>query len=131
MNQFNSYRLKSLDILRGFGLFILVVLGILRDGSFVNESGVVEFPSWYPHTWVLSSMSFVVIVLMGLFAGDYLKNSTAKDCRKVVGLAFAGLIMAAAGWTWSIQMPVIKAIWSSSMVLISSGYCFLYSLCTL
>jgi predicted acyltransferase len=29
------------------------------------------------------------------------------------------------GWIWGIWHPVIKKIWTSSMVLVSSGYCFL------
>ena len=33
--------------------------------------------------------------------------------------------MVALGWLWGLQLPVIKKIWTSSMVLVSSGYCFL------
>jgi predicted acyltransferase len=33
--------------------------------------------------------------------------------------------MVVVGWLWHFQMPVIKKIWTSSMVLVSSGYCFL------
>ena len=33
--------------------------------------------------------------------------------------------MVAAGWTWGLEHPVIKHIWTGSMVLVSSGYCFL------
>ena len=33
--------------------------------------------------------------------------------------------MVAMGWIWGIWHPVIKKIWTSSMVLVSSGYCFL------
>ena len=36
-----------------------------------------------------------------------------------------GAIMVALGWLWDLQLPVIKKIWTSSMVLVSSGYCFL------
>jgi predicted acyltransferase len=36
-----------------------------------------------------------------------------------------GVAMVVAGWLWHYQMPVIKKIWTSSMVLVSSGYCFL------
>mgnify|MGYP006876969272 FL=1 len=36
-----------------------------------------------------------------------------------------GITMVIAGWLWNFQMPVIKTIWTSSMVLVSSGYCFL------
>ena len=33
--------------------------------------------------------------------------------------------MVITGWIWGIWHPVIKKIWTSSMVLVSSGYCFL------
>ena len=33
--------------------------------------------------------------------------------------------MVIAGWLWGIELPVIKKLWTSSMVLVSSGYCFL------
>jgi predicted acyltransferase len=33
--------------------------------------------------------------------------------------------MVALGWTWDLMHPVIKHIWTGSMVLVSSGYCFL------
>lgn len=36
-----------------------------------------------------------------------------------------GVAMVIAGWLWGLQMPVIKKLWTSSMVLVSSGYCFL------
>ena len=36
-----------------------------------------------------------------------------------------GLGMVIAGWLWGIELPVIKKLWTSSMVLVSSGYCFL------
>ena len=38
----------------------------------------------------------------------------------VVGLALVGLAL-----LWSLQMPVIKRIWTGSMTLLSGGYCFL------
>lgn len=33
--------------------------------------------------------------------------------------------MVIAGWLWGIELPVIKKLWTSSMVLVSSGHCFL------
>ena len=39
--------------------------------------------------------------------------------------AHIGLGMVIAGWLWGIELPVIKKLWTSSMVLVSSGYCFL------
>lgn len=40
-------------------------------------------------------------------------------------LLLIGLAMVALGWTWGIWHPVIKKLWTGSMVLVSSGYCFL------
>ena len=40
-------------------------------------------------------------------------------------LAVIGVLLVAAGWLWSFQMPVIKKLWTSSMVLQTSGWCFL------
>ena len=45
--------------------------------------------------------------------------------RKWQWLLGIGVVMVALGWLWGLQLPVIKKIWTSSMVLVSSGYCFL------
>lgn len=100
------------------------VLGHWRDGAGINESGDVVFPAWYNYTWILSSLNFIVTVMTGVFAGQILK-SKMSEVKKMKYLLFIGLGMVAAGWLWHLQMPVIKRIWTSSMVLVSSGYCFL------
>lgn len=100
-----------------------LVLGRWRDGAYIGEMGDVVFPAWYNYTWILSSLNFGVTVMTGLFAGEILKNDWS-GLRKIKWMFFIGLAMIIAGWLWGIQMPVIKRIWTSSMVLVSSGYCF-------
>lgn len=100
------------------------VLGRFRDGASVNEAGQVVFAPWYHYTWVLSSATFGVTALTGVFAGSIARTSWA-GMRKVLVYVGVGLAMVALGWLWDLQMPVIKTIWTSSMVLVSSGYCFL------
>lgn len=100
-----------------------VVLGRFRDGV-SWENGVWSFAPWYRYTWILSSLNFGVTVMTGLFAGQLLK-SEKKQIDKIKWLVYAGVIMVALGWLWGLQMPVIKKLWTSSMVLVSSGYCFL------
>ena len=46
--------------------------------------------------------------------GNYGGGSYTPDSNLVI-----------AGWLWGIELPVIKKLWTSSMVLVSSGYCFL------
>lgn len=99
------------------------VLGRWRDGVSWNDDGTWQFSAWYDYTWILSSLNFVVTVMTGVFAGQLLKKDVAP-LKKVKALLAIGTVMVAAGWLWGLQMPVIKRIWTGSMVLVSSGYCF-------
>jgi predicted acyltransferase len=101
-----------------------VALGRFRDGAALANGEVIFFAEGYRYTWILSSLNFGVTVLTGLFAGQIIKSSR-KQNQKVKLLFIAGIAMVAAGWLWGLQMPIIKKIWTSSMVLVSSGYCFL------
>ena len=100
-----------------------IVLGRFRDGASVNAEGEVVFASWYTYTWILSSMTFCVTTLTGVFAGHILKGNI-NSLHKFYYLIAIGIFLIAIGWFWSLQMPVIKKLWTSSMVLVSSGYCF-------
>ncbi|MCG8500789.1 MAG: DUF5009 domain-containing protein, partial [Firmicutes bacterium] len=98
------------------------VLGRFRDGSKVISEGV-DFGD-YRYTWIISSLNFGVTVMTGVFAGHILKGNHSK-IKKVQWLAIGGIVMVFAGQVWSLQMPIIKKIWSCSMTLYSSGICFL------
>lgn len=99
------------------------VLGRFRDTAQVID-GKVVVADWYHYTWILSSLNFGVTVLTGLFAG-YIAKDKIKEKKKLKLYFGTGITMVIAGWLWNFQMPVIKTIWTSSMVLVSSGYCFL------
>ena len=100
------------------------ILGRFRDGAnLVN--GEVIFSERYRYTWILSSLNFGVTVLTGVFAGHILKNKHLLPMKKFSYLIIIGISMVVAGWIWGIWHPVIKKIWTSSMVLVSSGYCFM------
>lgn len=100
------------------------LLGRFRDGASV-VNGEVVFPDWYRYTWILSSLNFGVTVLTGTFAGYILKNKEWMPQKKLTYLLIISLSMVAIGWIGGIWHPVIKKLWTSSMVLVSSGYCFL------
>lgn len=99
------------------------VLGRFRDTAQVID-GKVVVADWYHYTWILSSLSFGVTVLTGLFAG-YIAKDKIEEKKKLKLYFGTGITMVIAGWLWNFQMPIIKTIWTSSMVLVSSGYCFL------
>lgn len=99
-------------------------LGRFRDGA-VMMDGVVRFAPWYDYTWVWSTLTFGVTTLTGVFAGYILKDRDNAPLRKVYFLMIGGVVMVVAGWIWGLEHPVIKRLWTGSMVLVSSGCCWL------
>ena len=99
------------------------VLGRFRDGAKVVD-GVVTFKDGYHYTWILSSLTFVVTGMLGMFAGVIAKSQMAEK-RKIWWLAGAGVAMVVAGLLLGIWHPIIKKIWTSSMTLFTGGLCFL------
>ncbi len=125
----------------------MMVLGRFRDTAQVID-GQIVVKETYTYTWILSSLNFVVTVLSGVLAGEILKKNSPLpapplgECSISNGqpikslpqrgskegaflLLLIGIAMVALGWTWDMVHPVIKHIWTGSMVLVSSGYCFL------
>lgn len=98
------------------------VLGRFRDHATV-ENGVVVFSEWYRYTWILSSLTFGVTGLCGMFAGTIAKSEMAER-RKLLWLFGGGTAMIAVALLWSIWMPIIKIIWTSSMALFAAGISF-------
>ena len=87
-----------------------VLLGRFRDGT--------------DYTWILSSLGFGATTLMGVLSGHLLRTRLPGG-RKVFLLTASGLGCLLAGWLWGFEFPIIKHIWTSSMVLWSGGWCLL------
>ena len=71
---------------------------------------------------MLSTLPAVGTCLLGVFAGLLLRDSRLSEQQKTVWLIGAGCLLLLAGYLWSLQFPVIKAIWTSSFVLVTAGY---------
>lgn len=101
------------------------VLGRFRDGVYWDEDGSWSFSPHYTYTWIWSSLTFGVTVMLGAFAGKIMKEGKTDRKRVVRILSVVGLVLVGLGLLWSLQMPVIKRLWTGSMTLLSGGYCFL------
>ncbi len=75
---------------------------------------------------LLSTLPAIATCLLGVFAGMLLRDPQRSDWKKVGYLVAAGVALAALGWTWNLQFPVIKKIWTSSFVLVTGGYSCLF-----
>ena len=103
------------------------ILGRWRDGVYWDADGAWHFSPYYNYTWIWSSLTFGVTVMLGNFAGRIMKRAgTHAACPKAaVTMTVAGLALVAAGLLWHLQMPIIKRLWTCSMTLFSGGLCFL------
>lgn len=102
-----------------------LVLGRFRDGVYWNADGTYSFSPQYTYTWIWSSLTFGVTVMLGAFAGKIMKEGKANRKRVVQQLLIVGLLLIGIAALWSFQMPVIKRLWTGSMTLLSCGWCFL------
>jgi len=71
---------------------------------------------------MLSTLPAIGTCLLGVFAGLFLRDSQVSAQRKTLWLVAAGCALLAVGYLWALQFPVIKAIWTSSYVLVTGGY---------
>lgn len=106
------------------------VLGSHRAGVDWNADGLWSFRPGYQYTWILSSLNFVVTVLMGCFAGQILRTQKYQKSRRALVLAVIGVLLVGAGLLINPVFPIIKKIWSSSFTLYSGGLCFLLTALT-
>lgn len=102
-----------------------LVLGRFRDGVYWNQDGTWSFSPHYTYTWIWSSLTFGVTVMLGAFAGKIMKAGKENRRQVVQTLLLTGLVLVGVALLWSLQMPVNKRIWSATMTLLSGGYCFL------
>ena len=102
-----------------------VVLGRFRDAASVSASGAVEFAPWYNYTWIVSSLNFVVTVMSGMFAGIILKSANFTTNYKFKLLLFIGVVLVVVGYLLGFVHPIIKKLWTSSMTIYSSGWCYI------
>jgi predicted acyltransferase len=51
-----------------------------------------------------------------------LQDDRLSPQQKSLRLIGAGVVLIGAGYLWALQFPIIKAIWTSSFVLVAGGY---------
>jgi predicted acyltransferase len=102
--------------------------GVLTpDGNlamWIDKAVLGRFQDQTTYTWILSSIGFGATTLIGILAGQLLR-SRLPGPRKALLLTVSGVASLAAGWLWGFEFPIIKHIWTSSMVLIAAGWSLL------
>ena len=71
---------------------------------------------------LLSTLPAIGTCLLGALSGLLLKDERLTPTQRSLWLVGGGIVMVAAGHLWGLQFPVVKAIWTSSFVLVAGGY---------
>jgi predicted acyltransferase len=71
---------------------------------------------------ILSTLPAIASCLLGVFAGLLLRDVRVPAQKKSLWLIGAGVVLLAAGYLWALQFPIVKAIWTSSFVLVAGGW---------
>ncbi len=74
---------------------------------------------------ILSNIPSVVNALLGVFVGRYLSKHLANSRKILIGLISAALLLLLIGYSWGMVFPINKTLWTSSFVLVTSGYSIL------
>ena len=94
-----------------------------------------NFASWFDRTvlpgrlhltihdpeGLFSTLPAICTGLLGIFVGDFLKNSPIEKTRKAASLALAGIICLIIGGSWDMFFPINKNLWTSSFMLYAGG----------
>lgn len=122
----------GITILIGYWLFLGFVP--LPDGSTPtfdrapnNWANYVDLNILGKHMWkddydpegLLSTLPAIATCISGILIGKILSSSKLK---KVFSLLIVAICLLLLGYIWSIWFPLNKAIWSSSFVLVTSGW---------
>lgn len=78
----------------------------------------------YDPEGILSTIPAIASALLGVLAGLLLR-SNKSSYEKATGLLVGGTAAALAGYVWSGWVPINKALWTSSFVLVSAGFALL------
>ena len=130
---FLHFRFKN-QILIALLLLLVYTIPMMFGGDYTMEGNFAykvdafilgRFRGDLSYTWIWSSLTFGVTVLMGVFAGYLIKEGKSHPYKVVKALFWVGIGLVTVAYLWSLEMPIIKRIWSGSMTLLSGGYCYL------
>ena len=76
---------------------------------------------YYTNEGLLSTLPSIATTLFGVMAGWLLTSTRLTGRQKVQRLLLAGAGGVALGLLWSLQVPIIKRIWTPSFCLLAAG----------
>jgi predicted acyltransferase len=121
-------------VLLGYwALMTFVPVPGIGTGSFAPDANLADWIDYHylpGRLWegtrdpegMLSTLPAIGTCLFGVFAGLLLCDIRISAQQKTLWLTAYGCVLIAIGYLWALPFPIIKAIWTSSFVLVTAGY---------
>jgi predicted acyltransferase len=81
-------------------------------------------PTGYSSEGLLSTLPAFAQCILGVVAGRWFVGH-AKGAAHLVRFALLGALMVGCGYLWGLWFPIVKSIWTSSFVMLSTGLAML------
>lgn len=75
----------------------------------------------YDELAILTQFPALCLTMMGIWAGDILREQTYNDSKKLQRLILGGGVAIGIGLIWSLHFPINKHLWTSSFILLTGG----------
>lgn len=110
------------------------------DRSILTEAHIWRSAKVFDPEGILSTIPAIVTTLSGVLTGTWLQSEGAPTIKEgagfkgsahrtkldiAVGMFFAGTVLLAIGWSWSLLFPLNKSLWTSSYVVYTTGLALL------
>lgn len=95
------------------------------DRAALGSHRWVEGPTGYDTEGLLSTLPALAQCLLGVVAGRWFVGR-AKSTAHLARFALLGALMVGCGYVWSLWFPIVKSLWTSSFVMLSTGLAILF-----
>jgi predicted acyltransferase len=90
------------------------------DRTLLGQHVWVQGPSGYDTEGLLSTLPAIAQCLLGIIAARIF-NTGAKTTKGIARFLIVGVMLSLGGLIWGHYFPIIKSLWTSSFVLLSTG----------
>ncbi len=111
----------------GYGAGMITPQGCLAayiDQQFLPGRFQSEYYGYGDSNGILPTLMSAATAILGVLAGYWLRTNRSGN-SKTAGLTIAGIFCLCAGYVWGLIFPMVRLLWTSSMVLYAGGYSLL------
>ena len=120
--------LTTLALLIIYAIPMMLVGDYTQEGNFANlvDATVLgRFRGDPSYTWVWSTFTFAATTMLGAHSGQIIRYQHLSKTQITLILTGIGFLLLLVGYAWGEVLPINKRLWTSSMTLVTGGYCYL------